>query len=256
MNKFITLRQLLTLIGFWQTAAFVVKRLFGARTMSVTVPGIPHDLTVRFNNSDIVLLLGVFLHGDCRVPLLPAPATVLDLGANTGLTANAFAVQFPQARIIAVEPDPDTHHVCVINTRSHPAIHCFQGLVGASAGWGRILNPEAISMAKRFAPTESFTNADIPISTIARILDKHDCQEPVLVKLDVEGAEREIFSAGADWLPRVQGVLVEPHGEGTAELIREALIAHGFTIGEIGEKILGLRNPWGLSPSIQSTNKP
>jgi FkbM family methyltransferase len=232
------------LLGVWQTLRFLFARVTRAPVFSAQIPRVAHPLVVRFNNSDIVVLLGVFLHGDCHLKLTPPPALILDLGANIGLTATAFALQFPSARIIAVEPDAATMQLCEINTRTHPRTLCLRRIIGDQPGWGRVTNPEAISMAKQYAATREGDSSATPIRTIDELLDEYSSHGPVLVKMDIEGAEIEIFRRPGKWLTRVHAVLVEPHGNGTAQLIRETLARHDFTISEIGEKILGLRAPW------------
>ena len=240
----ITLRQLYTLLGGWQMLRFLIARISGAPVFTALVPEINREITVRFNNSDVVLLLGVFLHRDCHLELCPHPALILDLGANIGLTATAFAVQFPEARIIAVEPDDSNMRLCESNTRAHKATSCLQRIVGHHPGWGQVTNPDAISMSKQFAATKEGAPLAIQISTIDELLDEYPSRGPVLVKMDIEGSEIEIFRDSETWLERVHAVLVEPHGVGTDELIREKLAQHNFAIRIVGEKILGLRPPW------------
>jgi FkbM family methyltransferase len=244
MHRLTTLRQLVALLGVMQTIRILLRRLLGAVTVTVHFPGTAGPLTTRFNNSDLVLLLGVFLHGDCRVALQPAPALILDLGANTGLTARAWADQFPSARIVAVEPDADTCLLCAQNTATHAGTICLNRIIGPAAGHGVLANPAAISMARQFTPLPAGSTGGIRISPIEELLDEYPSPGPVLVKMDIEGAEIPLFKRAGLWLGRVQGVLVEPHGEGTAELIGHTLTREGFKLLTVGEKILGLRPPW------------
>lgn len=81
------------------------------------------------------------------------------------------------------------------------------------------------------------------------LLDEHSASGPVLVKMDIEGAEIALFEQAGPWLGRVQGVLVEPHGAGTGGLIERTLTQHGFSLHRVGEKILGLRAPWSCRGS-------
>jgi len=244
MNRLITLRQLITLLGLGQALRFIFLRLRGSSTIAVRVRRTDAPLIIRFNNSDLVLLLGVFLHGDCHLPLHPPPALILDLGANTGLTARAWADQFPGARIIAVEPDRETHLLCVQNTAAHPGTICLNRIIGPVAGTGTLTNPDAISMARQFAPLPADHPGGIRISPVEELLDAHPVAGPVLVKMDIEGAEVALFKQPEPWLQRVHAVLVEPHGKGTAELIERTFAQNGFSLQAVGEKILGLRAPW------------
>jgi hypothetical protein len=99
-------------------------------------------------------------------------------------------------------------------------------------------------MARQFRRAAT-TGAESTIvaSSLTDLLDEFACAGPILVKMDIEGAELAIFRAPA-WLDRIHAVLVEPHGAGTGDLIRDTLHARGFLVSEVGEKILGRRAPW------------
>ena len=244
MHRLTTLRQLISLLGLIQTVRIMFGRLLGASTVSVRVRESATPLTIRFNNSDIVLLLGVFLHGDCRVTLEPHPTLILDLGANTGLTARAWAHQFPSAHILAVEPDASTYELCAKNNLTRPGTICLNRMIGPKSGFGKAVNPEAISMARQFSALPAGVMDGIRTSPIEELLDEHPSPGPVLIKMDIEGAEIALFEQADAWIHRVQAVLVEPHGEGTALLIERTLKRHGFNLDRVGEKILGTRAPW------------
>jgi len=157
MNKLTTLRQLVTLLGAIQTLRFLFVRLSGAPAIAVHLKDSDAPLIIRFNNSDLVLLLGVFLHHDCHLSLCPPPELILDLGANTGLTARAFAGQFPSARIVAVEPDMETYQYCGKNTASHQRILCLNRIIGPVAGFNLSFNPQEPRKAFASAPLRSYS---------------------------------------------------------------------------------------------------
>ena len=68
---------------------------------------------LRSHTSDISVLneLVVWDGYTSSARLLPSPATILDLGANTGLAARWFLKIWPQARLVAVEPEPGNINV-------------------------------------------------------------------------------------------------------------------------------------------------
>jgi hypothetical protein len=57
----------------------------------------------------------VFEHNYYDLPLTRYPTTVLDLGANIGLTAVYFGRKFPNAEIVCVEPVPSNVKTLEIN---------------------------------------------------------------------------------------------------------------------------------------------
>ncbi len=64
---------------------------------------------------------------------------------------------------------------------------------------------------------------------------------PVLVKMDIEQAERDMLLSNCFWLADVSTVLVEPHGEETKNVIERSFRAHDFVVRQVGEKVLGHR---------------
>ena len=76
--------------------------------LTVQLPGVTHPLWVRPGTSDVETFDEVFMAREYDVQLPDfAPRTILDLGANVGYTSVLFAVRWPEARILAVEPATD-----------------------------------------------------------------------------------------------------------------------------------------------------
>ncbi len=99
-------------------------------------------------------------------------------------------------------------------------------------------------MARQFISQSETVNGDtVAATSLNDLASEFATVGPTLVKMDIEGAEIEIFRSPS-WLRSVEAVLVEPHGLGTDELICEALEAHGFALAQVGEKIYGRRAPW------------
>ena len=97
---------------------FVVSVLMGAHDR---LPGIRHLgtwFTIRYRGghyrlylarkSDLNVLQEVLCFGEYIFPELPAPGTILDLGSHIGTSLLHFRAAYPNARIIGVEPNPET----------------------------------------------------------------------------------------------------------------------------------------------------
>jgi methyltransferase FkbM-like protein len=69
------------------------------------------------------------------------------------------------------------------------------------------------------------------------LVDRFPAGERIdLVKMDIEGAEQELFKADLSWLDRVDCLIVELHADRVdSEGIIAVLRAHGFEGAEIGE---------------------
>ena len=94
----------------------MVKSRGTARSDILTVTTFPLQnaaISLRAGTSDAVVYYETFLGLYHIPPRLPATVeTLLDLGANIGLTAAHYCVLFPTCRILAVEPDTSMCGAC------------------------------------------------------------------------------------------------------------------------------------------------
>jgi FkbM family methyltransferase len=130
---------------------------------------------------------------------------ILDLGANVGLASLYFRKAWPRARIVAVEPD--TGNVALAR-RNAPNAVILHAAIASERGRVAIVNPEAAAWAYRTAPAD---DGAIDAITVADILERHSDCSPFLCKIDIEGAEKELFSKNTAWLGRFPVVVIELH---------------------------------------------
>jgi hypothetical protein len=64
--------------------------------------------------------------------------------------------------------------------------------------------------------------------TIPQLLDAAGAERADLMKLDIEGGERELLASAGDWADRVGAVLAEIHAPLTVEDAAEQLAEHGY----------------------------
>jgi FkbM family methyltransferase len=185
-------------------------------------------LTLRTGKiGDLFILYEVLAFGAYHIPAsIIAPGTVgtiVDCGANVGVTALYFASTYPAARIYCVEADPDNFAILKVNAASEPRlvpIHaCIVATPQTSArfenhgpAWGRRVNANGVS---------------VPAITIDELLARYDIARVDLLKMDIEGAEREVLAAGS-YLDKVQHMVAELHdGYGFGDFSR-IVARHGL----------------------------
>lgn len=160
------------------------------------------------------------------------PATVLDLGANIGLTSAHYQALWPEADIVAVEMDEESAKLI---ERNAPGVRVKQYAVSGEGGWGTY-NPGARAEAYAFErrvgeDPENATGQYVMSHTLRQVILRsfvHDGQaedyRPVeFVKMDIEGEEWAIFEHG-DWAPLVAHLLVELHPAGGRPDDSDALV--------------------------------
>jgi len=205
-----------------------------ATRLAVVVPGSMLEVQMRLQTSDPLAFQQVFVDREYDTPNLPEiAATVVDLGANIGFASLFFALRYPQARILAVEPEDQNFAILQANTAAlgsrirtqHAAAWISDGFInlhtedaaGAPLGnWG-VQVSESASSSHRMTPCYR----------LATLLDRAGFDSVDVLKVDIEGAELELFSHQAgDWLDRVRLIIVETHDRfrpGSEAAVRAAL---------------------------------
>jgi FkbM family methyltransferase len=200
---------------------------------------IGRNVVIRLGTSDLKCLEKVFIADEYRLPFVLFPHLIVDAGANIGMATLYFANQFPEARIIAIEPEPSNFCMLKRNCGGLPRVTLVQ-----AALWPDHC-PLTISSSTaekwRFTVTDQSPSGSsltgIPTVTIQDVLSLMGADRIDLLKLDIEGAEVELFREGADrWLDRVRIIAIELHDRfrpGCAQALYSALMPTKF-VQEIG----------------------
>ncbi len=166
---------------------------------------------LRLGTSDWLVLQEIFIDGEYNTLIglnLRDVKTVVDLGANIGLSVRLWQEKFPGAKVVAVEPDAGNMSVCKQNVGTGPSL--FSCCV---AGVRRKVSLENNPMGEwAFRMGEAKGAATIDALTLPDILEQAKSDGPIdLLKCDIEGAEEELFAHAAPWISRVQTMVVELH---------------------------------------------
>ena len=151
-------------------------------------------------------------------PELGAPRTILDLGSNIGLTIAHYAALYPEARIHGVELDRDNFELCRRNIR-HWGPRCT---VENAAVWRE--PGEVPYGGVRESGYTVVTGAGTVVKdrvravTVASVLDALGVETVDFVKMDIEGAEKEVLGDAGAWIHRVRCLKVEVHPEKASTL--------------------------------------
>jgi FkbM family methyltransferase len=143
--------------------------------------------------------------------------TVLDIGANAGISAVYFAASFPQAEVHAFEPDPGNCDLLRLNAQACGRIHVHAFALGASDGELTLYeSDEAINFGGFSAHTVGVDPArskKVPMRHAGRCLAELGIQSIDLLKIDTEGAEWDILTAvDPALLGQTRVIMGELHG--------------------------------------------
>jgi FkbM family methyltransferase len=138
---------------------------------------------------------------------------IVDAGANIWASAIFFLREFPNARIVAIEPDEANFEILSRNAADLP-ISCIDAAVTSRPMPVRLVNPGEGYWGFRTEPLGQAEAATAAVESvqIAQIFDAQPPDTyPYIVKLDIEGAEAEVFSQNTEWLRRTPLVIIELH---------------------------------------------
>ena len=180
----------------------------------------------------------------------PAP-TIVDCGANTGLSILYFKHLYPQARIIAFEADPKLFRILEENIRGNgfTDVELINKAVwnkettltflpdGADAG--------RVADAAGPTPAHPGNGGAVQVPAI-RLRDYLTDRTVDLLKMDIEGAEVEVLNDCPDVLKNVKAVCLEFHSyvnktQGLGDMIK-LFEDRGFR-SQVGPPVLCSKSP-------------
>jgi FkbM family methyltransferase len=212
MNVYDGLKWHYKLCGIRGVSAEAAFRIFGwPRELTVTPPGIDHSVSLRLRTSDYCAYKDVLVCKDKKYdPGIPdfSPRVIVDAGANIGMASIGFARKYPLATIFAIEPEPSNFTALLRNVSSYGSIVPIQAALWKEDG--------EVSLGPSSAhPRGAFQVADsgqtrVRAITVSTLMREKGINFIDLLKLDIEGAEKEVFEA-CDWIEAVQVIAIELH---------------------------------------------
>ena len=237
-----------------------LARFRNDRVARVRVPGIG-EVHIRLGGSDVSSIRQIFgtnIYDLSRIPEADArlraryraildrgrTPVIVDAGANIGAASLAFERAFPEAVIIALEPESGNFEMLKRNVDRHPSIIAIAAAIGSVRGFVQV---ESHGWSARTRRAEN----GVPILTMADAFANFADGEPFFTKIDIEGFEKDLFAGNVDWLDDVYMVIIEPHdyeqpGKKTSRPFQVAMAARDFDIFISGDSLIYLRSDKAL----------
>jgi FkbM family methyltransferase len=178
---------------------------------SAFIPNSTGSVLIRLGTSDVAAFEHVFVKKEYEFRLREKPSIIVDVGANVGMSAVYFSQRYPDARVIAIEPEPGNFDILSRNSERftnivpvHAGLWNRDGYVtirdGGQGNWG-------MRVSDVTEPSDSLVRA----LRIQTLLKKYNIQQIDLLKIDAEGAECEILEDFPSWIDRVRFICAELH---------------------------------------------
>jgi FkbM family methyltransferase len=200
---------------------FFLTRVPASRLRQTTVvpPGSAEPVLLRHQSSDVQVYNDIYVRQEYGWELPVTPKVIVDAGAYTGLSTAFFASRFPDAKIIAIEPDEDNFELLAQNTSHFANVHIIRAALWYESGSVSLMDPGDGAWGLRLLEsdvnageaTSAVRSDSVRAITIADVIRDYDLEKIDLLKVDVEGSEKEIFAAANSWISYVDAICIELH---------------------------------------------
>ncbi len=149
------------------------------------------------------------------------PQVIVDIGAHHGFSTLYFAKAFPDAKIIAIEPNPSNYTLLKANIEHNKCknIATHNVLLSDIKGKAESINMDSSNSFVSFQKDE--TSVDLTTTTLDELVTEHID----FIKIDVEGFEHKILLGSKHIIENQKPIMeIEIHPKG--------LIAYGSSMKE------------------------
>ena len=209
------LEKIISVFGPTRARRLLWRERWGDRSrVSLEYRGQRHFL--RLNTTDPLVWFSVFLQEDYGAPLPFEPRVILDAGAYTGFSAIYLTNRWPQAEIIAVEPDPANFRLLKRNVATCRRIRPIQAALWfEDAELMLYTRPEGhwASSVHAFGlgPRHTGPSRAVAAMCVETLKARFGLERIDLLKIDIEGAEKELFEHSSGWIDEVGAIFIETH---------------------------------------------
>jgi FkbM family methyltransferase len=194
----------------------------------VRVSGLDRGVYLRMGTTDIDAFEKVFRYRDYETSAISNPSVVVDAGAYTGLSPVWFAMTYPEAVVLALEPSSANYSMLQKNCSGFSNIRCVKvavwhedtGLILSDPGSGHWGYRVAGVVPRGEVPFER-----VEAKTLNSIMREHGLEHIDLLKVDIEGSERQVFEDSRLWIGKVNAIAIECHDwiqAGCTEAVEQA----------------------------------
>lgn len=185
--------------------------------MTVRRRDIRFPIYLRYRTSDIPTYKDIMIDQDYAFKVKKSPEVIVDAGANIGLASIYFANRHPESQIIAIEPEASNYEMLKMNSAPYGRIIPLNAAIWDKNEGISLVDPGLGKhgfMTKREGSQRRNPGKVIhPVRgiTIDKIMREYGLKRIDILKMDIEGAEREVFRDPSAWIGKVNALIIELH---------------------------------------------
>ncbi len=176
-----------------------------------------HPLWLRVPSSDVPTYKKIFVDQEYDFLMAPPPKAIIDAGANIGLASIYFANKYPDAKVVAIEPEQSNFELLQKNVAPYSNIVPLQAALWNANEEINLIDPGlgkwGFMTATKDAPEnlKGDTRHTVRAMTVDRVMSEFKLDKIDVLKVDIEGAEREVFRDTSAWIGKVDSIIIELH---------------------------------------------
>lgn len=205
---------------------------------------LPHPVKCRYGSSDFRVFRQVFL-ADQYGPIQAEKdiKLVIDCGAYTGYSTVYFLNKYPQAHVIAVEPDGRNFELLEENLRFYAArVTLFHAGIWSHRTRLRVVQRQYGEWSTRVMECKENERGDLDAVDIPTLLTTGGYKTIDILKVDIEGAEDTLFGHHYErWIDSVNTIAIELHSPRSRSIFLGSLYGRNFDLRTSGELIIARR---------------
>lgn len=193
------------------------------------------DIYLRTHSGDIFVFYEIFLEHTYQLPKewTKNIKTIVDLGANIGMTTLYYYQLFPQAHFVCVEAAPINFSILEQNLSVLSANNKLTALEGAiyNESGEVAFETEAIAWGGKInSDVQNTITTKVRAYDMPEIMQKAGIEEIDILKVDIEGGEELLLGKNTEWLNTVKIIIIELHGHYDLERLKNDISPYGFDI--------------------------
>lgn len=203
---------------------------------SINLPQGKQDVYLRTHSGDMFVFYEIFLEDTYELPKnwTQNVKSIVDLGANIGMTTLYYYQLFPQAHFVCVEAASTNFDILQKNLlplSSKNKLTALEGAIYHESGevsfeteaiaWGGKINQES---------QNTITTTKVRAYDMPEIMQKAGIEEIDILKIDIEGGEEDLLGKNTEWLNKVKVIIIELHGNYDLERLKADISPYGFEI--------------------------
>ena len=225
-------------LGVTSLARRQIQKRFGNLSSPCTLTSkiLKYPVYARLCTSDVFVFDQIFVELQYRpLDAIEDPELIIDCGANVGYSSAYFLSRFPTSTVIAIEPDVANFAVLEKNIAPYGR-RCIPLL-------GAVWPKDELLIASK--PSRTNSEWEITVSpsklggtkayAIPNLIAMSNKNRVSILKIDIEGAEYELFRANTDWLGQTDNIAIELHGKKCETTFLTAIKNQNFAVSRSGE---------------------